>query len=310
MGNGCSVFKINKVCFDGDLNIVMEKEDLKKNNIKDISFKKMKSITPTKNIKKQISINSNGRNNKSEHYQFGQEQKYLHSSPINNNKIENGNNNANNPNFTNFMQDLDISFVDQNQNGIEQNDVFNTNYIKMKTNYNEDIIEYLNKIRNEPIDIINDIDDLLNQSKKILDDKIQIESEETHENLILDDGGEALSKTKDYLNKVVPIKIKFNLNEDLFIDICESDKNMDLSLDKKISKILTDKRKNIVNKYPDSQFFISFIKDKKMSLLFLLSQNENISNFRNIIFDDKYTQFNITWMKEKKKIYIAFLCFA
>ena len=208
------------------------------------------------------------------------------------------------------MQDLDISFVDQNQNGIEQNDVFNTNYIKMKTNYNEDIIEYLNKIRNEPIDIINDIDDLLNQSKKILDEKIQIESEETHENLILDDGGEALSKTKDYLNKVVPIKIKFNLNEDLFIDICESDKNMDLSLDKKISKILTDKRKNIVNKYPDSQFFISFIKDKKMSLLFLLSQNENISNFRNIIFDDKYTQFNITWMKEKKKIYIAFLCFA
>ena len=180
----------------------------------------------------------------------------------------------------------------------------------MKTNYNEDIIEYLNKIRNEPIDIINDIDNLLNQSKKILDDKIQIESEETHENLILDDGGEALSKTKDYLNKVVPIKIKFNLNEDLFIDICESDKNMDLSLDKKISKILTDKRKNIVNKYPDSQFFISFIKDKKMSLLFLLSQNENISNFRNIIFDDKYTQFNMTWMKEKKKIYIAFLCFA
>jgi hypothetical protein len=235
---------------------------------------------------------------------------YLNRDSINNNKIENGNNNANNPNFTNFMQDLDISFVDQNQNGIEQNDVFNTNYIKMKTNYNEDIIEYLNKIRNEPIDIINDIDDLLNQSKKILDEKIQIESEETHENLILDDGGEALSKTKDYLNKVVPIKIKFNLNEDLFIDICESDKNMDLSLDKKISKILTDKRKNIVNKYPDSQFFISFIKDKKMSLLFLLSQNENISNFRNIIFDDKYTQFNITWMKEKKKIYIAFLCFA
>ena len=307
MGNGCSVFKINKVCFDGDLNIVLEKEELKKNNIKDFSFKKMKSITPMKNYQKQISINNNGKNNKSEHYQCEQEQNYLNSSPINN-KIENGNNIVNNPNFTNFMQDLDISF--NNQNGIEQNDVFDINYIKMKTSYNEDIVEYLNKIRNEPIGIINDIDDLLNQSKKIKDDKIQIESEESHENIILDDGGEAFSKTKDYLNKVVPIKIKFYLNEDLIIDIPEIDKNIELSLDKKISKILMDKRKNIVSKYPDSQFFISFIKDKKISLLFLLSQNEDISNFRNILFGNKYTQFNITWMKEKKKIFIAFLCFA
>ena len=80
----------------------MEKEDLKKNNIKGISFKKMKSITPTKNIKKQITINSYGRNNKSDHYQLGQKQKYLHSSPINYNKIESGNN-ANNHNFTNFI---------------------------------------------------------------------------------------------------------------------------------------------------------------------------------------------------------------
>ena len=45
-------------------------------------------------------------------------------------------------------------------------------------------------------------------------------------------------------------------------------KNIDLPLDKKISKILMDKRKSLVNKYPNLQFFISFIEDKKISLFF------------------------------------------
>ena len=85
---------------------------------------------------------------------------------------------------------------------------------------------------------------------------------------------------------------------------------MECPLDKKISKILMDKRKNIIEKYPGCQFFISFIKDKKLGLLFLLSQNENMSNFRNILFDNNYTEFNVTWIKERKKIFFAFLCFA
>ena len=70
------------------------------------------------------------------------------------------------------------------------------------------------------------------------------------------------------------------------------------------------KRKNIIKDYPKCQFFINFIKDKKMGVLFLLSQNVNNSNFRNIIFNDKYKHFNVTWMKDKKKIFLAFLCFA
>ena len=71
-------------------------------------------------------------------------------------------------------------------------------------------------------------------------------------------------------------------------------KNIDLPLDKKISKILMDKRKSLVNKYPNSQFFMNFIKDKKINLLFLLSQNENLSNLSDIMIDYKFTQFNVT----------------
>ena len=32
MGNGCSLFKLNKVCIDGDMNISAEKDDLKSQN--------------------------------------------------------------------------------------------------------------------------------------------------------------------------------------------------------------------------------------------------------------------------------------
>ena len=315
MGNGCSVFKINKVCLNGDLNILSEKDDSqrKNDNINIIAIRNRKNSHKSL-MKKKISISSNGINYKEDQNQQKKDSNNFNSSQINgaqsheNSKIESNIQNNPKSNFTNFMQDLDFSFTENN--GLEQNDVFDVNYIKIKSGYNEEIINYLNKIRTEPNNIINDIDNLLEKSKNNINNKMQIESEETHENIILDDGGKALIETKDYLNAVNPLDLKFNLNDELLIDITDTDKNMDFPLDKKISKILVDKRKNIINKYPNCQFFINFIKDKRMGLLFLLSQNENMSNFRNIMFDAKFTQFNVTWIKEKKKIFIAFLCFA
>ena len=221
-------------------------------------------------------------------------------------KVEN-NKSASRNNFTNLMQDLDISF-NNNNNGMEQNDIFNVNYINLKDQYNNEIMTYLNKIRKEPKNIINDIDNLLNNSKNNNDNKILIENDETHENIILEDGGAAFIETKNFLNNINPVEIEFELNDDLLIDISESDKNMETPLDKKINKILINNKKNIIDDYPNCKFFINFIKDKKIGLLFLLSQKEN--NLRNILFDDKYKQFNLTWIKEKKKNFIAFLCFA
>lgn len=308
MGNGCSLYKINKSCLKGNSNILLEKVALqsKTDNMNDNTFKNKKSQNMT-TMKNQISISSKGNKFKNENNQAGEEQNFPNFSPlyIENPKIEN---NKNNPNFTNLIKDLDFSFTNNQKN--EQNEIFIINYIKLKTEYNSEIMDYLNKIRSEPNNIISDIDNFLNNSKKNQDHKMLIEIEETHEIIILDDGGEALLETKNYLNKAVPINTKFILNEDLLIDISEIENNSDLTLDEKIVKIFMEKRNSLIYKYPNCQFFINFIKDKKLGMIFLLSQNENRSNFRSMLFDYKYTQFNITWMKEKNKFFISFLCFA
>ena len=312
MGNGCSAFEINKVCINGEVNIV-GKVDLPNQNddLNNMVIKRKKSNRISSSIKKQSSINSNGIKNKEDQNHGGYEANNSNSSLLNalqsqeNIKVDNNNQKSN---FTNLMQDLDFSF--NKGKGIEQNDLFNINYIQIKNEYNSEIIDYLNKIRTEPKNIVNDIDELLNKSKKNINNKVQIESDDTHENIILDDGGEALIETKNFLNNAIPVEEKLELNEDLYIDISDSEKNMDTPLDKKINKILTDKRKNIIDDYNNCQFFINFIKDKKIGLLFLLSQNENMSNFRTILFDKKYNKFNVTWMNEKKRIFISFLCFA
>ncbi len=324
MGNGCSSYQANKICLCSDLNIISGKDNLenKKDN-QNNKVKQKKIIKINSSINRQKSISSNGIKFKSEHNNNKQDQEQEQNASNNSshkNEIQNNENpkddniNNKNPrfNFTNYVQDLDVSF-NNNKEGKElkeQNDIFDNNYIKIKNEYNEEIIDYLNKIRNQPNNIIIDIDDLLNKSQKIVDSRIQIESDITHENIILEDGEDSLLETKKYLNSSVPVRLKFNLNEDLSIDIPESEKTSDIPLEKKISKILMNKRRNIINNYPKCQFFVNFIKDIKIGLIFLLSQNETLLNFRNVLFDEQYKEFNVTWMKDKKKFFIAFLCFA
>ena len=206
--------------------------------------------------------------------------------------------------FSDFVSDIPFN----NYGTIDKNDIFETNYITLKDNYNEETLDYINKIRNEPKSIIKDIDNLLKIENK--EEKILIEKEETHEYIIFEDNGNTLKEVKSFLNKVNSIKTKFNLNEDLSMDTSELEKNDNINTNKKITKILVDKRKHIINKYPNCQFFVNFIKDIKINILYLLSENEDKSNFRNVIFNSKYTEFNITWAKEKKNNFISFLCFA
>jgi len=209
--------------------------------------------------------------------------------------------------FSNFLND-NMSF--NNFGKIDKNDVFEIHYISIKDNYNENMIDYLNQIRNDPNSILEDIDNILKEENISQNKTIRVENEETHENIIFEDEGHSLNELKNYLNKVISIPDKFNLNEDLSIDVSDLEKNDDQNLNKKITKILVDKRKSIIKDYQNCQFFINFIKDEKISLLYLLSENEDKSDFRNVVFDPKYTQFNVSWINEKKKNFIAFLCFA
>ena len=212
--------------------------------------------------------------------------------------------------FTNFMKDNTDLLINE---GLENIKVFDTNYISMKDDYNEEMINYLNKIRNEPKSIIEDIDlyfkeeNTNNQEQK---DKFGIENSQTHENIIFDDEGNALKQAKVFLVNVNAVKEKLILNEDLSIDTSDMEKNNESSLNKKITKILVDKRKRIINKYRNCQFFVNFIKDIKINLLYLLSEKEEKSNFRNILFNPEYKEFNVSWVNDKKNIFITFLCFA
>jgi len=323
MGNGCSIFNIKQVCFDGEINIRVHKdEEPKSKDVQRINYNHMRKRPSNLAIRKQKSFNNNNGKNFSNKLSMQVDYKpCISSSSIKNNmtkpiicnsKTENkAKSNKKLSSFTNLIQEYDIPA--QSDNSMNQNNIFDLNYIFVDENYNEEMNDYLNKIRSEPNNIIHDIDELLRQKQYINNDnnKIQIESEKTHENIILNDGGQALEETKLFLINISRVTKEFNLNDDLLIDIPDPEKNDLLQpLDKRITKIIMEKRKNIMGKYPNCQFFINFIKDEKIGLLFLLSQHEDISNFRNIIFNEQYTEFNVTWMKEKKNIFIAFLCFA
>jgi hypothetical protein len=321
MGNGCSIFNINKVCFDGDINIRVHNEE--ENGTKDgkrLNYNLIRKRSSNLSIRKQKSFNNNRKNNMNKLNVPMDYKPCISFASIQNNKAIISNSKSENKSksnkklssFTNLIQEYDIS-QNGGENSMDQNNVFDLNYIFVDDNYNEEMNDYLNKMRSEPNNIIHDIDELLKQKQYINDDnnKIQIESEKTHENIIFNDGGQALEETKLFLINISRVTKEFNLNDDLQIDIPDPEKgDLLLPLDKRITKIIMEKRKNIMGKYPNCQFFINFIKDEKIGLLFLLSQNENISNFRNIIFNEQYTEFNVTWMKEKRNIFIAFLCFA
>ena len=322
MGNGCSsLFKVNKICYDDATNIIVEiKEDnnvekKESNNSKKvlndkINFLKQKNQIKNENdIKNISSLSANNPNP----YLFDKNRNQIQ---LNNNNNKPQNNEAklsinenkkseNRNSFTNLVQELDFSFVPNK--ATEQFEIFDMNYIEVKKDYNEKMMEVINKIRNEPQSIIEDLNSLLNKNNQ--ENKILVENDETHENIVFNDIIQDINETIKFLEKTKPINIKFNLNEELSIDI-KSQKYSELPLEKKITKIIVDKKRDIIKSFPKVQFFINFVKDAKIGVLYLLMKNSKMSNFRNVIFDDKYKEFNVSWMRDKNNIFISFLCFS
>ena len=310
MGIDCTNFDINKVCICNNISVKPENKEVNnsignenKDNKKEDenNLYSMDKIVSINNKKIKPSINS-----------ISQQENNL--TPAQLNLISNQENadkhktseikKTKTGGFTDFV---DINF--NNFETVDKNDVFENNYITVKDNYNVEMLEYLNKIRNNPKSIMEDIDDLFKDDNFMKNQKFQIENEETHENIIFDDEN-ALKDAKIFLYNAKSIEEKFILNDDLLIDISEVDKKVDTNLNKKITNILVEKRKKIIRNYPNCQFFVNFIKDVKINLIYLLSENAEKSNFRNVVFDNKYTDFNVAWLKEKNNNFISFLCFA
>ena len=322
MGNGCSsLFKVNKICYDDATNIIVEiKEDnnvekKESNNSKKvlndkINFLKQKNQIKNENdIKNISSLSANNPNP----YLFDKNRNQIQLNN-NNNKpqyneaklsINENMKSENRISFTNLVQELDFSFVPNK--ATEQFEIFDMNYIEVKKDYNEKMMEVINKIRNEPQSIIEDLNLLLNKNNQ--ENKILVENDETHENIVFNDIIQDINETIKFLEKTKPINIKFNLNEELSIDI-KSQKYSELPFEKKITKIIVDKKRDIIKSFPKVQFFINFVKDAKIGVLYLLMKNSKMSNFRNVIFDDKYKEFNVSWMRDKNNIFISFLCFS
>ena len=333
MGNGCSSLFKKKICFEDATNIVIaikdeneEKKEMKdtkdtnkfyhneynNNNLISVNNKNKNStiIRNDNDLNNLNNINTSSLSaNNSKNYLF------------NKNNIKNTNNN--NPNeeakilvqenlqsenlisFTNMVKELDMSFVPNKAS--EQFQIFDMNYISIKKNYNEKMLEVINQIRNKPKSIIEDYDKILNKNNK--ENLIFLENDETHENVVFNDVTQDINETVNFLRSVKPVTNKFNLNEELIIDT-KNNKNTELPFEKRITKLIMNQKKEIIKKYPKVQFFVNFIKDEKIGILFLLMKNAKISNFRNVIFDDEYKEFNVTWMKDKNNIFISFLCFS
>ena len=337
MGNGCSSLFKKKICFEDATNIVIsikdeneEKKEMKdtkdtnkfyhneynNNNLISVNNKNKNSTTIIRNDNDLNNLNNLNNINTSS-LSANNSKNYL----FNKNNIKNTNNN--NPNeeakilvqenlqsenlisFTNMVKELDMSFVPNKAS--EQFQIFDMNYISIKKNYNEKMLEVINQIRNKPKSIIEDYDKILNKNNK--ENLIFLENDETHENVVFNDVTQDINETVNFLRSVKPVTNKFNLNEELVIDT-KNNKNTELPFEKRITKLIMNQKKEIIKKYPKVQFFVNFIKDEKIGILFLLMKNAKISNFRNVIFDDEYKEFNVTWMKDKNNIFISFLCFS
>ena len=337
MGNGCSSLFKKKICFEDATNIVIaikdeneEKKEMKdtkdtnkfyhneynNNNLISVNNKNKNSTTIIRNDNDLNNLNNLNNINTSS-LSANNSKNYL----FNKNNIKNTNNN--NPNeeakilvqenlqsenlisFTNMVKELDMSFVPNKAS--EQFQIFDMNYISIKKNYNEKMLEVINQIRNKPISIIEDYDKILNKNNK--ENLIFLENDDTHENVVFNDVTQDINETVNFLRSVKPVTNKFNINEELVIDT-KNNKNTELPFEKRITKLIMNQKKEIIKKYPKVQFFVNFIKDEKIGILFLLMKNAKISNFRNVIFDDEYKEFNVTWMKDKNNIFISFLCFS
>ena len=333
MGNGCSSLFKKKICFEDATNIVIaikdeneEKKEMKdtkdtnkfyhneynNNNLISVNNKNKNStiIRNDNDLNNLNNINTSSLSaNNSKNYLF------------NKNNIKNTNNNKPNEeakilvqenlqsenliSFTNMVKELDMSFVPNKAS--EQFQIFDMNYISIKKNYNEKMLEVINQIRNKPKSIIEDYDKILNKNNK--ENLIFLENDDTHENVVFNDVTQDINETVNFLRSVKPVTNKFNINEELVIDT-KNNKNTELPFEKRITKLIMNQKKEIIKKYPKVQFFVNFIKDEKIGVLFLLMKNAKISNFRNVIFDDEYKEFNVTWMKDKNNIFISFLCFS
>ena len=218
------------------------------------------------------------------------------------NKLKTMNEKSGKNNFTQLFNeainaDKNLTFVSPSVTLSTTNMKENNNKI-IFNNYNIEMVEYLNKLRTNPKSIIEDIDNIIANNLKKIDNKEIIVSDKTKEMI---NANISFDKVKENLNIQEPVNI-LKLNTKLKI---RSFDNLELN-DKIINEIIINKKRDILDFYPECFFYPIFIKDIKISIIFLLANN----NIKEKIFHKEFKDFYASIFNEKNNRFFSILCFA
>ena len=216
-----------------------------------------------------------------------------------------------NNNFTQFINELTkINNNNNNNNNNNKNANLNgpspknnnhsspMNHKVILNNYCNDMLNYMNKIRNDPKSFIEDIDEIIKNDLKKIDDKECIISESTNEMIKLGINLEKLKEnmitqeSADALNLNIKLKIK-NIG------------NTEIN-DSLINELVISKKREIFKTFPKCYFYPIFIKDIKINFIHLLANNK----LKEKIFNKDFSNFYVTVFNEKSNRFFAILCLA
>ena len=204
-----------------------------------------------------------------------------------NNNFTHDNKNEKNINFISPSISMVTTMHNNNNNKI----VFNK--------YNIEMLNYLNKIRNKPKSMIEEIENIKKNNIKVINDMEYIISDDTNEMIKLNI---YLEKTIENLNLQQPVDI-LKLNSKLKIN--GKHENIEIT-DDLINELIITKKREIYRDFPQCCFYPAFIKDIKLNILLLLTNNIIFDQ----IFNKDFTDFYVTSFNEKSNRFFAILCLA
>ena len=204
-----------------------------------------------------------------------------------------------NNNFTHFLNEVtnNNNNINKNTNSIGQNPSPMSRKVVLN-NYCNDMLNYINKIRNNPKSFVEDIDEVIKKDLKKFDDKEYIVSESTNEMIKL---GINLEKLKENISTQEKVEA-LNLN---IILKMRNIGNTEIN-DSLINELVISKKREIFKKFPKCFFYTIFIKDIKINFIHLLANNK----LKEKIFYADYSDFYVTVFNEKINRFFAILCLA
>jgi hypothetical protein len=210
-----------------------------------------------------------------------------------------------NHNFTQFLNEMTNNNNNNSNKNVNSNGPSpmnnNCSPLNVKTilnDYCNNMLNYINKIRNNPKSFAEDLDEIIKNDIKKFYDKECIVSETTSEMIKL---GINLEKLKE--NIMIQERVEaLNLNDKLKMrNIGNTEINDNL-----INELVISKKREIFKSFPKCFFYPIFIKDIKINFIHLLANNK----LKEKIFNPDFSNFYVTVFNEKNNRFFAILCLA